>query len=178
MSTRENVKTTVFIKKTKLLSNGQAPVFFRISVDSLRSEFAIKRSVLPKHWDATKQRAKKVTAANQHRQARVILTQLIIKTKITRACVPHGTIFGSLRTKWSNLNVITAPLSKQSAKPCLSVLWHQLTPFRTKWSNLTYITAQLTKKLNLVGLSITPIPTFANKVKQSKCHHCTIVDWI
>jgi len=62
MSTLENVKTTVFIKKTKLLSNGQAPIFFRISVDSLRSEFAIKRSVLPKHWDATKQRAKKAAA--------------------------------------------------------------------------------------------------------------------
>lgn len=36
-----------FIMKTKLLKNGEAPVFMRITVDSQRTEIMIKRSVNP-----------------------------------------------------------------------------------------------------------------------------------
>ncbi len=32
-----------YVKRTKLLKNGEAPIFMRITVDSVREEIAIKR---------------------------------------------------------------------------------------------------------------------------------------
>ena len=34
-----------YVKRTKLLKNGEAPVFMRITVDALREEIGIKRSI-------------------------------------------------------------------------------------------------------------------------------------
>lgn len=58
MSGLENLKTLCFIKKTKLLKNGEAPIFIRITIGLERGEFGIKKSILPKHWDEKQQRAK------------------------------------------------------------------------------------------------------------------------
>jgi hypothetical protein len=44
-----------FIKKTKLLKNGEAPICMRITVDSERAEIMIKRSVLPNKWNQKKE---------------------------------------------------------------------------------------------------------------------------
>lgn len=54
--TLSNTKLDVlfFIKKTKLLKNGEAPVCMRITVDSERAEIMIKRSVLPNKWNQVK----------------------------------------------------------------------------------------------------------------------------
>lgn len=54
--TLSNTKLDVlfFIKKTKLLKNGEAPVCMRITVDSERAEMMIKRSVLPNKWNQSK----------------------------------------------------------------------------------------------------------------------------
>jgi len=47
-----------FIKKSKLLKDGQAPVYARITVNGKRSEFSIKRSVKPNLWDTSRNKAK------------------------------------------------------------------------------------------------------------------------
>jgi hypothetical protein len=47
-----------FIKRTKLLNNGEAPIYLRITVNGLRGEMAIFRSILPEMWDSAKGRAK------------------------------------------------------------------------------------------------------------------------
>jgi site-specific recombinase XerD len=47
-----------FIKRTKLLNNGESPIYLRITVNGLRTEMALYRSVLPEQWDAAKGKAK------------------------------------------------------------------------------------------------------------------------
>ena len=47
-----------FIKRTKLLNNGEAPIYLCIIVIGLRGEMAIYRSILPERWDAIKGKAK------------------------------------------------------------------------------------------------------------------------
>jgi len=58
MSGQENTWILFFIKRTKLLKNGEAPIFVRITVDKERAEFGLKKSVLPKNWDESNQRVK------------------------------------------------------------------------------------------------------------------------
>lgn len=55
MSGLKNLKINCFIKKTKLLKNGEAPIFIRIIIGKERDEFGIKQSTLPKHWNNDKQ---------------------------------------------------------------------------------------------------------------------------
>lgn len=59
MSGLENVKILFFIKRTKLLKNGEAPIFVRITINKERSEFAAKKSLKPKYWSDVQQKAKK-----------------------------------------------------------------------------------------------------------------------
>lgn len=47
-----------FIKKTKLLKNGEAPICMRITVNGKRAEVQIKRSIDIKKWNAKKECAK------------------------------------------------------------------------------------------------------------------------
>lgn len=47
-----------FIKKSRLLKNGNAPIYMRVTVNGKRSEISIKRSVLPMLWDASRNKAK------------------------------------------------------------------------------------------------------------------------
>ena len=54
-----------YVKRTKLLRNGEAPIFMRITVDAIREEIAIKRSIKLEHWDNGKGRAKAVNAMNK-----------------------------------------------------------------------------------------------------------------
>lgn len=44
-----------FLKKSKLLKNGEASICMRITVDSERAEIMIKRSVLPGKWNQSKE---------------------------------------------------------------------------------------------------------------------------
>ena len=52
-----NTKLNVlfFVKKTKLLKNGEAPVCMRVTVDGQRTETMIKRSVAPNRWNQKKE---------------------------------------------------------------------------------------------------------------------------
>jgi hypothetical protein len=54
----ETIKINFFIKKTKLLKNGEAPIFIRIIINKERDEYALKQSILPKQWNESKQIAK------------------------------------------------------------------------------------------------------------------------
>jgi len=56
MSGLEN--TWILFKRTKLLKNGDAPIFVRITINKERAEFGLKKSISPNHWDETKQRVK------------------------------------------------------------------------------------------------------------------------
>lgn len=58
MSGDENMQISCFIKKKKLLINGEAPIFIRIRLNDERCEFGLKKSVLPKHWNEKLQRVK------------------------------------------------------------------------------------------------------------------------
>lgn len=52
-----------FLKKTKLLKNGEASVAMRITVDGQRVENNIRKSILPSLWDQAKERAKGTSAS-------------------------------------------------------------------------------------------------------------------
>jgi site-specific recombinase XerD len=52
-----------FVLKTKLLRNGEAPVYVRITVNSTRCDVAIARSINPDTWDSGKGKAKGNTRA-------------------------------------------------------------------------------------------------------------------
>ena len=57
-----NLDVLFFIKKSKLLKNGEAPICMRMTVNAERAEIMIKRSVLPNKWN----RAKECTTSNDH----------------------------------------------------------------------------------------------------------------
>ena len=54
-----------FIKRKKLLKDGTASVFVRVTFGKLSSEVATGKSVLPSQWVATKGRAKGNTLKNK-----------------------------------------------------------------------------------------------------------------
>ena len=47
-----------FIKRIKLLNNGEALIYLRITTNSLRGEMALYRTILPELWNAAKGKAK------------------------------------------------------------------------------------------------------------------------
>ena len=52
MSKMMNFIVSFFIKRTKLLANGEAPVYMRISAAGQRIDLGINRSLLSKQWDS------------------------------------------------------------------------------------------------------------------------------
>ncbi len=55
---RNSFSVFFFIKKTKLLSNGEAPIRLRIKVNGIAVESQIKRSVPPNQWDQATESSK------------------------------------------------------------------------------------------------------------------------
>ena len=58
------VSILFFIKRKKLLKDGTAPIYIRVTVYKLSSEFATGKSVNPSHWLALKGRVKGNTLYN------------------------------------------------------------------------------------------------------------------
>ena len=54
-----------YVKRTKLLRNGEAPIFMRITVDALRAEMSIQRSINLSDWIEKKGCAKPTNAKNK-----------------------------------------------------------------------------------------------------------------
>ena len=54
-----------YVKRTKLLRNGEAPIFMRITVDTLRTEMSIQRSINLSEWIEKKGCAKSTNPKNR-----------------------------------------------------------------------------------------------------------------
>lgn len=65
MSIEKEVKILCFIKKTKLLKNGNAPIFIRITYNNEKTEFGLKESTLPKLWNNKLEKIDDGSAINQ-----------------------------------------------------------------------------------------------------------------
>lgn len=63
MRSKTNFRVSFFLKKTKLLKNGEASVAMRITVDGQRIENNIRKSILPSLWDQSKERVKGTSAS-------------------------------------------------------------------------------------------------------------------
>ena len=67
---RNSFSVFFFIKKTKLLSNGEAPIRLRIKVNGVAIESQIKRSISPNLWDqateSSKGRDRKASELNEY----------------------------------------------------------------------------------------------------------------
>lgn len=63
MRSKTIFRVSFFLKKAKLLKNGEASVAMRITVDGQRVENNIRKSILPNLWDQSKERAKGTSAA-------------------------------------------------------------------------------------------------------------------
>ena len=59
------VSILFFIKRKKLLKDGTASIFVRVTFNRLSAEVTTGRSVMPSHWVATKGRAKGNTLVNK-----------------------------------------------------------------------------------------------------------------
>ncbi len=59
------VSVLFFIKRKKLLKDGTASIFARVTFNRISAEVATGKSVMPSHWVATKGRAKGNTLANK-----------------------------------------------------------------------------------------------------------------
>lgn len=51
---RKTFKTLVFVKRTRAHSNGKIPIYVRITLDGVRTEFVTPHSVDPSKWDEVK----------------------------------------------------------------------------------------------------------------------------
>jgi len=62
MSIEKEVKIRCYVKKWKLLKNGEAPVLMPIRFNNERTEFGLKENVKPKLWDDKLERITGITA--------------------------------------------------------------------------------------------------------------------
>ncbi|MGD9492758.1 MAG: Arm DNA-binding domain-containing protein [Bacteroidales bacterium] len=58
MTARPHISFLFYIKRTKLLKNGEAPIYLKIKVDKGKAELALFRSIQPQQWDAAKNKAR------------------------------------------------------------------------------------------------------------------------
>lgn len=58
MEKRVTLKVLFYIKRTKLLKNGEAPIYMRLSINRTKTELAINRSINPDLWSSEKGAAK------------------------------------------------------------------------------------------------------------------------
>lgn len=62
---RKTFTILYFIKRSKLLRNGEAPIYIRITVDGVRAEMGIQRSINISEWLDKKGCARATTAKKQ-----------------------------------------------------------------------------------------------------------------
>lgn len=80
MMNRNYFSVLFFIKKTKLLKNGEAPICLRITINKKRAEIQIKRSIVISKWDAKKE-CSKVKDRNDQELNHYLQS---VKTKVLR----------------------------------------------------------------------------------------------
>lgn len=62
MTARPHISFLFYIKRTKLLKNGEAPIYLKIKVGTGKAELALFRSIQPELWDSAKNKARGYTA--------------------------------------------------------------------------------------------------------------------
>lgn len=65
-----------YIKRSKLLKNGEAPIYMRLTVNGEIVEVSLRQTILPKNWDSVKNKARGKGRKNQ------IINELIDTTKV------------------------------------------------------------------------------------------------
>lgn len=90
MRSKTTFRVSFFLKKAKLLKNGEASVAMRITVDGQRVENNIRKSILPNLWDQSKERAKGTSAAATDlnrfiEDARIRIHQIVTELQQTGA---------------------------------------------------------------------------------------------
>ena len=90
MRSKTNFRVSFFLKKAKLLKNGEASVAMRITVDGQRVENNIRKSILPNLWAQSKERAKgtSTAAVDLNRfieDARIRIRQIVTELQQTGA---------------------------------------------------------------------------------------------
>jgi len=51
---RKSYAILFYLKRSKLNKRGEAPIFMRITIDGIRAEASINRSIDPKQWNTEK----------------------------------------------------------------------------------------------------------------------------
>ncbi|MDR2497407.1 MAG: site-specific integrase [Tannerellaceae bacterium] len=111
---RNSFSVFFFIKKTKLLSNGEAPIRLRIKVNGIAVESQIKRSVPPNQWDqateSSKGRDRKASELNEYirmlkLKALTIHRDLEMSGKFFTARLIMNTLYGAEDSKRTLLSV-------------------------------------------------------------------------
>lgn len=112
---RDSFNVLFFIKKTKLLKNGEASVCMRITVNGARVETNIRKSIEPVSWNQAKEcargKSRKSTELNDYiEESRIklhrIYTQLEENGELITARILQEKFFG-VDKRWSKY----APLS-------------------------------------------------------------------
>ncbi|PLX08483.1 MAG: recombinase [Marinilabiliales bacterium] len=57
MEKRTTLNLLFYVRKTRLLKNGEAPVYMRITVNGVRKDLALNQGINPKLWDSVKGKA-------------------------------------------------------------------------------------------------------------------------
>jgi len=58
MTARPRISFLFYIKRTKLLKNGEAPIYLKIKVGDEKAELALFRSIHPQQWDTVKNKVR------------------------------------------------------------------------------------------------------------------------
>lgn len=95
-----------FIKRTKLLKTGEAPVYMRITVKGERADFALNRSVNTQIWSS-----EKGACVGSTKEARLLNTYIeSIRVDILVILTPHsGNIDPPLKNIQRTLNLTKLP---------------------------------------------------------------------
>lgn len=80
---RATCNVLFYIKRTKTLKDGTAPVFVRLTINGQRAEFGLQKSIIEDQWDHTKGRAKGQTkvAKDLNSYLDFVRSQLLIKKR-------------------------------------------------------------------------------------------------
>jgi len=81
-----------YVKRTKLLRNGEAPIFMRITVDAVRAEMSIQRSINLSDWIEKKACAKPTNVKNRELSVSKMLGHKSIKMTQQYAKVLEKTV--------------------------------------------------------------------------------------
>src|SRR3712207_1145042 len=133
-----------FIKKTKLLKNGEASVCMRITVDGQRVETNIRKSVDPSSWNQAKEcvrgKSRKANELNSYiEEAKIKLHSIFTELEEQGSTITARI----LQEKFFGLNIL-----KEQPKTLLATIDRKSTRLNSSHANISYAVFCLKKKNN------------------------------